>query len=67
MPDEHRIERLNDAHQALLRCDVEVHPVRYVSLTNRLFEACVTAGMSHDEPDHEAWAAERVARWLVAA
>ena len=67
MSAEHTIEVLNDAHQALLRCDVAAEPVRYVGLTNRLFDACLDAGMSQDEPDHEAWAAERVALWLVAA
>ncbi len=34
---------------------------------NRLYDAALDCGMSMDEPTVEEWAAERVARWLVAA
>lgn len=62
------LERLNDAHQALLRVgSFETHSHAYIRATNVLFDACLGAGMSHDEPDHEAWAAERVTRWLLSA
>lgn len=62
------LERLNDAHQAFLRAaPFEVAPSAHIHLSNVLLDRCFDAGMSHDEPDHEAWAAGRVARWLVEA
>jgi hypothetical protein len=64
---EARIEVLNDAHQALLRNSFDADPRAYIRATNVLLDACVDAGMSHEEPDHEGWAAERVTRWLVEA
>ncbi len=42
-------------------------PRGYVRITNRLFDACLGAGMSFDEADHEAWAREAVLKTLVAA
>lgn len=62
-----KLEIPNDAHQTLLRLDVASDPRGYVRQSNVLFDACLDAGMSQDEPDHEAWGAERVARWLVEA
>lgn len=67
MATQQTLEVLNDAHQALLRSDFDADPRRYVRATNRLFDACLEAGMSQDEPNHELWAAERVTRWLVGA
>lgn len=69
MASEHSLEVLNDAHQALVRLGpFETADARaYVRATNVLVDACIKAGMSHDEPDHEAWAAERVTRWLTSA
>ena len=69
MATEAALEKLNDAHQALLRLGEfnGDNAVAYVRATNRLVDACIGAGMPHDEPDHEAWAAERVTRWLCAA
>lgn len=64
------LERLNDAHQSLLRVgpfDTCPDVRAYIRATNVLVDACIQAGMSHDYPDHEAWAAERVTRWLVEA
>lgn len=70
MAAEHQLEVLNTAHQALLRakCFAAVlDPRAEIRASNVLLDACFDAGMSHDEPDHEAWAAERVACWLVEA
>lgn len=68
MATEHQLEVLNTAHQALLRVGpFEAAPREYVRATNVLVDACLDAGMSHDEPDHEGWTALRVTRWLVAA
>ena len=39
----------------------------YIRATNVLVDACVDCGMPTGYPDHEAWAAERVTRWLVEA
>lgn len=69
MPNEAALERLNDAHQSWVRSWVRlaIEPQAAVRAESRLFDACIEAGMSHDEPDHCAWASERVARWLVDA
>jgi len=70
---EHQLERLNDAHQRVLQADRAIDydngdTVRaYIRATNVLVDACVDCGMPTDYPDHEAWAAEHVARWLVEA
>lgn len=40
-------------------------PREYVRLSNRLFDACVEAGMCFDEPDHEAWADDYVLTALL--
>lgn len=68
------LERLNDAHQAYLRADGAVFATpnfstiqAQIRASNVLLDACIGAGMSHDEPDHCAWAAERVTRWLIQA
>jgi len=69
MAQEHTLEKLNDAHQALLRLGecTAANATAYVRATNVLVDACIAAGMPHDEPDHEAWAAERVTRWLASS
>lgn len=71
---EAQIERLNSAHQTALydaRAFVAdaslVHAQMMIRATNVLLECCIECGMGHDYPDHEAWAAERVTRWLVEA
>lgn len=43
------------------------NPRGYVRASNRLFDACLDAGMPYDTADHEAWATEAVIRSLVAA
>lgn len=66
--DEGSMERLNDAHQSLLRVgDFQANPVIYIRTSNRLFDMCLTAGMEFDEPDHEEWASIRIAHWLCAS
>lgn len=42
-------------------------PRGYVRQSNVLFDACLDAGMSFDEPDHVSWAHERVFATLMAA
>lgn len=39
-------------------------PRGYIRQSNILFDACLDAGMSFDEPDHVAWALERTTEWL---
>lgn len=66
MASEAQLERLNEAHQRLLRTDFDAYPARYVLYDNSLAHACIAAGMAHDEPCHRDWAAMRVAQWLSA-
>lgn len=42
-------------------------PRGYIRLSNRLFDACLDAGMSRDEPCHETWATAAVLKTLVSA
>jgi hypothetical protein len=74
MHTEHQLELLNDAHQTALRTAAAA--VEGASLdtframiraTNVLLDRCIDCGMDPHEPDHEAWAAERIASWLVSA
>lgn len=60
------LEILNDAHQSLLRVDFDAAPIAYIRAYNRLFDACLGAGMDYAE-DPADWAAIRVARWLCEA
>lgn len=73
-PTERQLELLNDAHQAALRAsaaavgNASLETFRAMTrATNVLLDRCIDCGMSHDEPDHEGWAAELVTRWLVEA
>lgn len=73
-PTEADLERLNAAHQTCLRADAaftttgfDADARAYVRATNVLVDHCVRCGMPTDYPDHEAWAAERVTRWLSEA
>ena len=42
-------------------------PRAYIKTSNRLLDACLAAGMSHDEPCHETWASSYVTSRLLAA
>ncbi len=67
MVSEHQLEVLNQEHQSLLYfgdCMTCTDPRGYVRQSNRLFDACLDAGMSFDEPDHHDWAAIRIGEWL---
>ncbi len=68
-PTEADLERLNDAHQSLLRLGAfeAAEPRAYIRATNVLLDRCVACGMDLDEADHEGWAAERITRWLLEA
>jgi len=62
-------EQVIEAHQALLYCGdfmTCADPRGYIRKSNVLLDACIDAGMSHDEPSHEDWAAEYVTRALCA-
>jgi|LakMenEpi03Aug12_release.lakeMendotaPanAssembly.Ray.scaffolds.fasta_scaffold3629168_1 hypothetical protein len=74
MATEHQLELLNDAHQTALRSaaaaveGASLDTFRaMVRTTNVLLDRCIDCGMDPHEPDHEAWAAQRIARWLVEA
>lgn len=65
-----QFEAINELHQSLLRMgDFETcaDPRGYIRTSNRMFDACLDAGMSFDEADHEAWATEFVTRCLTSA
>lgn len=67
MVTEASLEILITEYDALLRFgDFEAcaDPRGYVRQSSRLLDACFDAGMSHGEPDHHAWACERVTRFL---
>lgn len=65
-----KFEAVDGAYDALVRagdfmeCD---DPRAWVRKSNILFDACVDAGMSFDEADHELWAAEFICAALVSA
>lgn len=63
-------EAVDGALDALLRAGdfmTCADPRAWIRKSNILFDACVDAGMPHDEADHSAWAAEFVANALVSA
>lgn len=63
-----QLETLSTAHSAFARVGAfETAPREHIRASNRLFDACVEAGMAMDEADHQAWAAARVVRFLVEA
>lgn len=69
------LERLNSALASALRSqaaveggDLSMDAIRRsIHDSNALLDAAIDCGMSHDEPDHFAWSAIRVAQWLCAA
>lgn len=66
----HQFEAVNEAHQSLLRMgefETCADPRGYVQTSNRLFDACLDAGMDFDTPSHEDWAAEFIARAMLSA
>ena len=65
-----QFEAVNELHQSLIRMgDFEAcaDPRAYVQTSNRLFDACLDAGMAFDTPSHEDWAAEFIARAMLSA
>lgn len=62
-------ETIDGMLSQLLRIDFLTceDPRGYIRLSNRLFDACVDAGMPFDAPSHTDWAAEYVSRALVSA
>jgi hypothetical protein len=63
-------EKLDGLHSSLLRMGdfmTCADPRGYIRLSNRLFDACLDAGMSYDEPDHIEWASRVIVLELVSA
>ena len=63
-------EKIDGLHGSLIRLGdflTCADPRGYISLSNRLLDACLDAGMSHDTPSHEGWASEYLCRALVSA
>ena len=63
-------ERIDGLHGQLVRMgefETCADPRGYIRLSNRLFDACLDAGMSYDEPNHEEWAASLILRALCSA
>jgi len=70
MATEAQLEVLNDAFDAAVRDGdfmATDDPRGWIYRSSVLYDTCIDAGMSLDEPDHRAWAARRVTQWLVAA
>lgn len=74
MATEAQMEVLSGALDSALRAEATVKAGdlsseavrREIHTTNVLLDACIEAGMSHDEADHVGWAAVRVGQWLTA-
>ena len=65
-----QFEAINELHQSLIRMgDFETcaDPRGYIQTSNRLFDACLDAGMEFDTPSHEDWAAEFIALAMLSA
>ena len=63
-------EKIDGLYSSLARMgDFETcaDPREYVRTSNRLFDACLNAGMPFDTADHELWAGEAVFGSLVSA
>lgn len=66
----HTFEQVQGAYDALacagdfLTC---ADPRGYIRKSNILLDACIDAGMPHDAPDHEMWAAEFIVACLRSA
>lgn len=70
MATEHQLEVLSDAYQALLRSGdfmTCADPRSHIRISNILLDACLDAGMPHDEPIAREWAAVRLFDWLAQA
>jgi hypothetical protein len=63
----HQFETIDGAYSALtsigdfMTC---ADPRGYIRQSNILLDACLDAGMPHDEPDHEVWASGLICRAL---
>lgn len=64
MPD--TLETLNGALNAYLYASLN-EAADEARRESRLFDACLAAGMSFDEPDASGWATARILDWLQAA
>lgn len=67
---EYKLEKLSTAYDALTRAGdflTTSDPRGWIKASNRLLDCAIDCGMDRDEDDHEAWAAERITRWMVAA
>lgn len=65
-----RFEQIDGLHSQLIRMGDFMScadPRGFIAISNRLLDACLSAGMPHDEPNHETWAAQAITRELVSA
>lgn len=65
-----KLENLMTAYDAHVRKGEfleSADPRGWIKSSNILFDACIDAGMSFDEPEHHVWAGERVTAFLLAA
>lgn len=63
-------EKIDGFHSQLIRMGdfmTCADPRGYIAISNRLLDACLDAGMSHDEPDHTVWAVTAITRELLSA
>lgn len=66
----HHFERIDGLYSSLVRLGEFMEcadPRKWIALSNRLFDACLDAGMPFDTEDHVLWAGEAVFASLVAA
>lgn len=66
----HQFERIDGLYSSLCRMGDFLEcadPRTYIATSNRLFDACVDAGMPFDTADHVLWAGEAVFRALLSA
>jgi hypothetical protein len=66
----HHFEQIDGLYGSLCRMGDFLEcadPRGYIRTSNRLFDACVDAGMPHDVADHVEWAGEAVFGSLLSA
>lgn len=65
-----QFEQIDRLHSSLIRMGdflTCADPRGYIATSNRLFDACLDAGMPFDVPSHEEWAAAAICDSLLSA